>query len=142
MSVPVILLIEDNWADVYLIREALDRQATPYRMEVLADGEAALNFVGKHRSGAHPHDPCVILLDVNLPKYNGVEVLAAIRQEPVLTHIHVVALSIDFSPADHADLTALGAICRKKPSDLDAHAILAAEILELCKSNPNLSTLV
>jgi CheY-like chemotaxis protein len=134
VGIPTILVIEDNVADVHLIRYALDMQREPYRLEILADGEAALTFVTEHRKGIRQHEPCVILLDLHLPKYNGIEVLTAIREEPILTHIHVVVLSTMVSPADHAEVIELGAICREKPSDLNEITVLAAEILALCKN--------
>jgi CheY-like chemotaxis protein len=134
VGVPTILVIEDNVADVHLIRYALDAHGEPYRLEVLQDGEAALIFVAEHRSGIRQHDPCVILLDLHLPKYNGIEVLTAIREEPILTHIHVMVLTTTASPADHAQVLELGGICREKPSHPDGISTLAGEILALCKA--------
>lgn len=134
MGMPSILVVEDNMADVHLLRYALDAQGESYRLEILSDGEAALTFVDEHRNGIRQHEPCVILLDLHLPKYNGIEVLAAIREEPVLTHIHVIVLTTMASPADHAEVAELGAICREKPSDLNEITVLAAEILALCKN--------
>ena len=133
MSIPTILVIEDNLADIEILRFALNAQGEPYRLEILTDGEAALVFVAEHRSGIRQHDPCVILLDLHLPKYNGIEVLTAIRQEPILTHIHVMVLTTMASPADHAQVIDLGGICREKPSHLDGINTLACEILALCK---------
>jgi len=135
VSVPTILVIEDNVADVFLIRHFLDEQGEAYQLEILPDGEAALAFVAEHRSGVRKHEPCVILLDLHLPKYNGIEVLTAIRQEPVLTHIHVVVLTSDASPAEQTQVIELGGICCVKPSDLDAIKNLAGEIMALCKGS-------
>jgi CheY-like chemotaxis protein len=133
VSIPTILVIEDNIADVFLIRYALDQQGEAYLLEVLPDGVAALTFVAEHRSGIRQHDPCVILLDLHLPKYNGIEVLTAIRQEPVLTHIHVMLLTSMASPRDHAQAIELGAIYREKPSHIDEFSTLGRDILTLCK---------
>ena len=133
MSVPTILVIEDNVADVFLIRHFLDEQGEAYLFEVLPDGEAALAFVAEHRSGTRQHEPCVILLDLHLPKYNGIEVLTAIKEEPVLAHIHVVVLTSDASPAERAEISELGGICCFKPSDLEAVNALAVDIMALCK---------
>ena len=131
-TIPSILVIEDNWADVYLIRHCLDEQGEQYRFEVLPDGEAALAFVAEHRTGVRQHEPCVILLDLHLPKYNEIEVLSALKQEPVLSHIHVVVLTSAASPADRAQITELGGICCLKPSDVDEIRSLTAEIMALC----------
>lgn len=133
MAVPTILMIEDNLADVYLLRHVMDEQGEEYYLEVLPDGEAALAFVAEHRAGIRQHDPCVILLDLHLPKYNGIEVLKAIREEPKLTHIHVVVLTSAASPADCDELTSLGGICRIKPPDLVDVKALAIDIMALCK---------
>ena len=107
MGVPRILVIEDNLADVYLIRHALDQLGEPFHLDVLPDGEAALAFIAEHRTGMRKPEPCVILLDLHLPKYNGIEVLTAIRLEPVLTHIGVVVLTSDASPQEWAQVTEL-----------------------------------
>jgi CheY-like chemotaxis protein len=133
VAVPTILVIEDNLADVYLLRHVLDEQGEEYCLEVLPDGEAALAFVAEHRAGTREHDPCVILLDLHLPRYNGIEVLTAIREEPKLTHIHVVVLTSAASPTDFTEVTALGGICCIKPADLADVKALAVDIMALCK---------
>lgn len=133
MSVPKILVIEDNVADLVLIRYAFDELGDPYHLEVLQDGEAALAFVDDHRSGRHDHHPCVILLDLHLPKYNGIEVLTAIRLAPALTHIHVFVLTSDASPRERSQVTELGGICCIKPSNVDGIKALAEQIMATCK---------
>jgi len=139
VSAPTILIIEDNVADLVLIRYAFDELGEPYRIEVLPDGEAALKFIDDHRSGRLQHDPCVILLDLHLPKYNGIEVLTAIRLAPVLSHIHVFVLTTEASPAERAQIIDLGGICCYKPSNIEAIKGLAAEILEACKGTSRLA---
>ena len=129
MSIPTILVVEDNLADVVLIRYALDELGHPYRFEVLPDGEAALAFIDEHRAGRRAPEPCVILLDLHLPRYSGIEVLTAIRQEPVLTHLYVFVLTSAASPAERARVTELGGICCLKPSDVEEMKMLAAEII-------------
>ena len=136
MSVPTILAIEDNLADVVFIRYGLDELGHPYHFEVLPDGEAALAFIDDHRAGRRQPDPCVILLDLHLPKFNGIEVLTAIRQAPVLTHLYVFVLTSDVSPAERARISELGGICCVKPSDVEEVKALAAEIMAACKGSP------
>ena len=140
MSIPTILVIEDNWADVYLLQTCLDEHGEPYRLEVLADGEAALNFVAEHRTGIRQHEPCVILLDLHLPKYNGIEVLTAIKEEPVLSHIQVIVLTSAASPADQAEIQALGGICCLKPTQVDEIKALTVDILAICVGPSNRRT--
>ncbi len=130
-----ILVIEDNPADVDWLRHALDLQNEPYDLEVLSDGEAALQFVEEHRSGKRAPNPCVILLDLHLPKYDGLEVLQAIKRAPALAHIHVIVLSGLPTPDDQAAIQRLGAICRIKPSTLSNCIELAREILAICKGS-------
>jgi CheY-like chemotaxis protein len=133
VSIPTILIIEDNLADVFLFRHAFDELGEPYLLEVLTDGEGALAFVAEHRSGARKPEPCVILLDLHLPKYNGLEVLAAIRVEPPLSHIHVVVLTSRASPEEEIKVMQLGGICRIKPPNLAGIKKLAIELMDICK---------
>src|SRR5579871_2292415 len=88
-----ILVIEDSPADILLLRHALDEHGDEYEIQVLKDGAEALQFVASQRNAKHELHPCVIVLDLHLPKHNGLTVLEAIRQAPALLHLHVVALS-------------------------------------------------
>lgn len=133
MSIATILVIEDNVADIVLLRLGLDQTGEEYQLEVLPDGEAALKFIAEHRNGAKTHLPCVILLDLHLPRYNGVEVLAAIKEEPRLSHIQVVILSSFVPEEQQAELIELGALLHTKPSELSQYETLAEYILALCR---------
>ena|SRR5580700_11177258 len=130
-----ILIIEDNPADVVLLRHALNHQGEPYDLELLSDGEMALRFVDEHRTGKREPHPCVIVLDLHLPICDGIAVLKAIRQSPALTHIHVVALSGFANPQEEAAILALGGLYRQKPFVLFQCLELAAEILAICKGS-------
>jgi CheY-like chemotaxis protein len=88
-----ILIVEDNPADVYLLRHALDQRGEEYRLEVLQDGEEAIRFIEHYRISVSEPEPCVIILDLHLPKHDGAAVLYAIRRELVLAHVQVVPLS-------------------------------------------------
>ena len=129
---PRILMIEDNPGDIAWLRHALNLQGAPYELVLLADGEMALRFVDEHRTGKHKPDPCVILLDLYLPKYDGLEVLRAIKRAPVLAHIHVVVLCGTASPVEEAEILALGGIYRPKPAVWTHCLELAAEIFAIC----------
>ena len=133
-----ILMIEDNPADITLWRLALDRTGEHYMLQILPDGEAALKFVREHRTGMHDPEPCVILLDLYLPKHNGIEVLRAIKKEPVLAHIQVLVWTSAASYIELKEIQDLGAICREKPSGLTGFEELAIEVLEICKGSLSL----
>lgn len=129
-----IVVVEDNPADVTLLRYALDHHQEPYELEVLRDGEEALHFVHQFRSGARKPEPCVFVLDLYLPRYGGLAVLRAIRDEPVLAHIHVIVLTTQATPAEEQELLELGTrLCRSKPMNLEDLKVLGGEILEICK---------
>ena len=137
---PQILVMEDNPADVHLLRLALDQHGEEYRLEVLRDGEEAIRFVNAYRTSSTDSEPCVIILDLHLPRHDGKAVLKAIREEPALTHVHVVALSSMPSPSDELEVQRLGVrLCMAKPMELDAWIALAAEILAICREPTTLT---
>jgi CheY-like chemotaxis protein len=130
-----ILVIEDNALDIVLLRHALDKQGEDYELEVLSNGEEALRFVYEHRTRVREPEPCVILLDLYLPVYDGMAVLRAIRQAPAMEHIHVVVLTGLASPCQEIEIANMGALYRKKSSSLKDVIELAAEIIAICKSS-------
>ena len=129
-----IVVIEDNPADVGLLRYGLDEQGEPYEIHVLTDGEQAIRFIEEHRLLPEPV-PCAIVLDWHLPKHDGATVLKAIRREPVLQRVHVVALTT-LSPREEAEMRNLGVrLFRAKPNRLDDWIELACDILEICREH-------
>ena len=128
-----ILIIEDNSSDIVLLRHALDQQGQDYELEILSDGEAALRFVHEHRTRVREPEPCVILLDLYLPLYDGMAVLRAIREAPALEHVHVVVLTALASPGQQIEIASMGALYRKKSVLLKDAIELAAEIIAICK---------
>ncbi|MFK8182523.1 MAG: response regulator [Phormidesmis sp.] len=94
-----IFLIEDNRGDVRLIQEAFKGADVPCEVAVARDGVAAMDYLeGLKRDCAQPPD--LILLDLNLPKKDGREVLAAIKADPDLMHIPVVILTTSQNEED------------------------------------------
>ncbi len=88
-----IFLIEDNRADIRLIQEALKGAAVPCQVAVARDGVEAMAYLHNRVASAPPDLPDLILLDLNLPKKDGREVLAEIKAHPGLKHIPVVVLT-------------------------------------------------
>ncbi|HEY2579026.1 MAG TPA: response regulator [Streptosporangiaceae bacterium] len=95
-----VLLVEDDPGDEVLTREAFEVNKIGNRLHVARDGEEALNFL--YRRGEHAGAPSVdlVLLDLNLPKYDGRQVLEQIRSDPELTHLPVVILTTSSSEED------------------------------------------
>jgi CheY-like chemotaxis protein len=119
---------------VFLLRFALNYYKEEYELELLRDGDEAIRFIHQQRTIATDPQPCVIVLDLNLPKEDGKAVLKAIKQEPVLAHIQVVALSSFASPRDAGEIQRLGArLYKAKPMKLDDWIALAGEILAICR---------
>lgn len=101
MGLPLrILMIEDNTADVALMRAALYESGVPHVMEVMRDGEEALELIVNNMEANRRPPPDVILLDLNLPKIHGFEVLTAIRQSRCVAKCPVVVLSSSQEPTD------------------------------------------
>jgi CheY-like chemotaxis protein len=115
-----ILLVEDNAADVRLFREALSETPVRYYLDVVADGEEAVDFVlqrGRHAGAARPD---LILLDFNLPRKTGAEVLEELKSHPAARLIPVVVLTSSRSERDVHVAYSYGANCYlRKPNTLD-----------------------
>src|SRR6204780_2121760 len=127
-----ILVIDENQGEVQELREALTECGEPYELTVLQDGDAALRFVADPRSGLRQPEPCVIVLDLNLPKHDALAVLAAIRAEPALSHIRVLVVSTSAVPETQALLRAMGGLYRERPRDLPGLLNMALQLLALC----------
>ena len=114
-----VLLAEDNPGDVFLVRRALDGQGLWYELLVAKDGEEAINYVGQAADGTRKID--LLLLDLNLPRHDGAEVLAHLRGHSSLANVPVILLTSSDSPQDRERCLALGASRYfQKPSNLAA----------------------
>lgn len=94
-----ILLVEDNAGDVRLTQEALRDAKVLNRLSIVSDGVEAMAFLRREREYRTAVRPDLILLDLNLPRKSGQEVLAEIKEDPSLKHIPVVILTT--SQAEH-----------------------------------------
>jgi two-component system, chemotaxis family, response regulator Rcp1 len=95
-----IFLIEDNRGDIRLIQEALKNAAVPCEVSVARDGVEAINYLQQLGEYSNATLPDLILLDLNLPKKDGREVLAEIKSDPALMHIPVVVLTTSRNEED------------------------------------------
>jgi CheY-like chemotaxis protein len=97
-----ILLVEDSTDDVLLIEEALRQTCAESDVRIVGDGEAAMDFL--HRRGRYVDEPRpdIVLLDLNLPKKGGMEVLAELRNDPRLCALPVIVLTTSYAERDIA----------------------------------------
>jgi CheY-like chemotaxis protein len=115
-----ILLIEDNPGDVRLTREAFKEGKVSNNLNVVKDGVEAMTFLRQEKKYADAPRPDVILLDLNLPRKDGREVLAEIKQDPNLKRIPVVILTTSQAEQDILKTYNLYANCYiTKPVDLE-----------------------
>ncbi len=125
-----ILMVEDSLADVRLTKRALSRSRLPSHLHVVRDGVEAMAFVQRREPYADAPRPSLILLDLNLPRKNGREVLAEIKADASLRSIPVVVLTTSLAPEDVRTCYQLHANCfLVKPVDLESYTatILAIE---------------
>ena len=95
-----IFLVEDNRGDIRLIQEALKRTATRCEVVIARDGMEAMAYLRQDGEYADAIRPDLILLDLNLPKKDGREVLAEIKADPSLKHIPIIVLSTSRNEED------------------------------------------
>ena len=115
-----ILLVEDNIADIRLIQNLLKDVNVQATLQVVTDGVMALSYLHRQGNYADAEMPDLILLDWNLPKKNGCEVLVEVKSDPILKHIPVIVLTT--SDAESDVLTAYNNYASSyliKPVDLD-----------------------
>jgi CheY-like chemotaxis protein len=117
---PFILLIEDSPADIYIVKESLKKHLKDIELQVLSDGEKAFALIEATEADESAPRPSILILDLNLPKRSGQEILRRIRQSAKLGRIPVVIFTSSDSPADRAETTRLGATAYfRKPADLE-----------------------
>jgi chemotaxis family two-component system response regulator Rcp1 len=133
-----IFVAEDNRADVYLIRKALEEKQLAHRLHVAEDGEEAAAFI--RAVGKEGPCPDLILLDLNLPKQDGSEILQQLRDHPRCGTKPVIVISSSDSPKDHELAHRLDATFFRKPSDLEEFMQIADLIVEkLTPRRPSLT---
>jgi CheY-like chemotaxis protein len=126
------LLAEDNLGDILLVQKALEEHHVEHEMYIVRDGAEALDFV---RRMGHPGEaPCpdLMLLDLNLPKADGQQVLSEFRKHPECGHTPVIVVSSADNQKDRGLLAKYG-ISRyfRKPSDYDSYLKLGEIVLEV-----------
>ncbi|MGB8705952.1 MAG: response regulator [Gillisia sp.] len=124
-----ILLVEDNEGDILLATEALEENGISSSVNVVKDGCEALMYLEKKGKYANVSSPELILLDINLPKLNGHEVLKNIKTSEELKHLPVIMLSTSNSKEDIFNSYRLYANCYiPKPMGENGYSEVIASI--------------
>ncbi|MEM9245364.1 MAG: response regulator [Cyanobacteria bacterium P01_F01_bin.153] len=126
-----LLIVDDNQASIRLLREAFRDRSTALDIVAVQDGTDALNYLYRKGQFANARRPSLILLDLNLPRKNGQEVIAEIKTDPQLKTIPVVVLSNSRRQKDIDASYKLHANCYiQKPSSLKQLLTVARRIDE------------
>ena len=140
--IPTILVAEDNQADVYLIRAALKEHGIGHVLRVAADEREVLHWIADRDSFRETQLELVIL-DLNLPRHDGLEILETLRATRRFAGVPVVVLTSSDSPADRTSARQLGAVrFLRKPSSLESFLALGAifkDILQPGEMTPSQS---
>jgi chemotaxis family two-component system response regulator Rcp1 len=137
MNALQILLAEDNLGDVLLVQYALKSHNIPHELHVVRDGDEALAII--EHMGEPDGIPCpdLMLLDLNLPKVDGPEILGKFRKHPYCAETPVIVISSSDAHRDRERMAQFG-IARyfRKPSDLNAFLKLGAVVAEVVEGKP------
>ena len=137
---PEVLLVEDSAGDVRLTQEAFRDANMSVHLHVASDGIEAMAFLRKHGAHAHAPRPDLILLDLNLPKMDGREVLTNIKQDESLKTIPTLILTTSEADADITQSYQLQANCYlSKPVQLIAFQSLVKSINDFWLTKVKLS---
>ena len=137
LGVPRILLAEDNPADVYLIQESLREHDVDCSIKVASDGREVLSLVMAQAPATDGEDFALIILDINLPRHDGIEILARLHESARMAHVPVVILTSSDSPQDRQVAIHLGARrYLRKPSNLEEFLDLGSVFKELLAATP------
>lgn len=121
-----ILLVDDSDDDIFLVREAFKESGIAHRLDAISDGEAALSFL--REAGNRPD---VVLLDINMPRFSGFDVLEWVQSDPSLRDIPVVMLTTSEQPEDVRRATEGGARDYfRKPVEFSGLRELACSVLD------------
>jgi CheY-like chemotaxis protein len=132
-----ILLAEDNRGDVLLVQQALAEHHIHHELHVVQDGEQAIRFIGQMGKPGGSPCPDLLLLDLNLPKVEGQQVLTEFRKHPECAYTPVIVVSSSDAPRDKARIGELGiSHYFRKPSELDDFMKLGAVVREVVQERP------
>ena len=134
---PNVLLVEDNPADINLVEEALEEAQLDCSLHIMRDGLRAIEFLDRLDAEPDHPRPDVVLLDLNLPKVGGEEILKRVRLSPKCEGVKVLIISSSNVPADRERMLQLGASDYfRTPSDLAQFMLLGAKVRAMLEDLP------
>ena len=126
-----VLLVDDSPADLDLTREGLSRSRQQFQVSAVADGAEAICFLRRQGKYAQAPEPDLILLDLNLPRKDGREVLSELKNDPQFTRIPVVIFTTSQSSSDVNHTYAHGANCYiHKPGNFPDYAAVVQSMAD------------
>jgi len=124
-----VLMVEDSPADTLLITEAFKDNGIPCNLNIVGDGEQALDYLNREGKYINAAIPDIILLDLNLPRMDGLTFLRRVKSENLFKSIPVIVLTSSRSDLDIRDVWAMNASCYIiKPSNLDEYTDVVKKI--------------
>lgn len=118
-----------------MVREAIRNEDLPFEVHTVPDGQQAIEFIAQAESGADAPCPHFLLLDLNLPKRDGFEVLRRLRASERCRAIPVLIMTSSASPKDLNQAAELGAAYFRKPPSYDEFLKLGAVMKRLMQEN-------
>jgi CheY-like chemotaxis protein len=129
-----VLLVEDNPTDVLVIKEAIERSGLDLDLHHATNGEEALLYLQDLARSEKPACPALVLLDLNLPRVGGIEVLRKLRNSSLCNRTPVIVLTSSTAEADRAAVRRLGAEAYfQKPASLTAYMELAEVVKSILR---------
>jgi two-component system, chemotaxis family, response regulator Rcp1 len=127
-------LAEDNLPDALLVREAIRMESLPVELHIAPDGEQAIAFITRAENEPTAPYPDVVLLDLNLPKKDGFEVLRQLRASEFSKGIPVLIITSSDSPSDRTQAAELGATYFRKPPSYEEYLKLGSVLKQLLQA--------
>ena len=132
-----IIVVEDNPVDIYLIRWVLQAHELAYELEVIENGDHAMEYVNQLAHEERRRSPTIMLLDLNLPQRDGREILQRVKAIPHGSDVRVVVVTSSTNPTDRRETLAMGADAYfVKPYHLNEFMQLGDVIKRLASDNP------